>query len=179
MIAFQIIAAVDQELGIGKGGKLPWHLPSDLKHFNRITTSGAGTNRYNIMIMGRRTWDSLPTRYKPLPDRINWVISRNAHLFLPAEVSRFATFNEALEAAPKHYDPSRLNCYVIGGAQIYHTALQHPQCQKLYITHLLKVFGCDTFFPDALSRFKMTAKSDIYQENNVSFFFAEYIPASA
>ena len=76
---FSIIAAVDQSGGIGQGGKLPWNLKGDLKHFKEVTQGQGGPAKLNAVIMGRTTWDSIPARFRPLAGRINeWMKSRTA-----------------------------------------------------------------------------------------------------
>jgi len=178
MFPFTIIAAVDDKFGIGKDGKLPWHLSADLQHFNRITTNGRDRGLVNIVVMGRKTWDSLPDKYKPLPNRVNWVISGNTKLVLPNGVRRFGTLNEALEEAEKNHDSSVTKVFIIGGELVFHSALQLPGCQKIYLTHIQQDFSCDTFFPDPNPNFEISAKSEIQKDQNLTFCFAEYIPKS-
>src|SRR5690242_16184462 len=96
MIPFSIVVAMDQKRGIGKAGGLPWHLPADLKHFKKITTTRFLDKTYqNVVIMGRKTWDSLPINFRPLPDRINIVLTRNDKLDFPSGVYKAKNFNEA------------------------------------------------------------------------------------
>ena len=122
------IAACDPDRVIGRNGQLPWHLPEDLKLFKRITLG-------HPIVMGRRTWDSLPRR--PLPGRDNIVFS--GHLTDPGAI--------VLK------DASRLSgligerdAYLIGGAALY-TALL-PFCQSLILTHVHQRHPGDVFFPE-------------------------------
>jgi dihydrofolate reductase / thymidylate synthase len=173
--SFAIIAAVDADLGIGKNGTLPWQLPADLKHFKTVTMAGAA-NKKNVVIMGRKTWDSLPAQFRPLPGRINLVLSRQSSLRLPPEVLNA----DSLETAMRLLSEGPLkalvdNIFVIGGAEIFRQSVAQPTCRKLYLTHIQQSFGCDCFFPkDYLSYFKPAKKSEPATQNSLDYFFAEY-----
>ena len=124
-----LIWAMAQNRIIGRDGDLPWHLPRDLAHFKR-TTHG------HTVIMGRKTWDSLP---KALPGRRNMVITRQSDYQVEgAEV--FSSLDAALEAAS---DQERV--FVLGGAEIY--ALAIPRAEELYITFVHADVEGDTEFP--------------------------------
>lgn len=127
-----LIAAVAQHGVIGKDNALPWHLPEDLKHFKALTTGHA-------VIMGRKTWESLPPKFRPLPNRRNIVLTRD-----PAYVAPGATVIHSLDDAVKvSFGETAL--FVIGGAQLYAHAL--PHAQRLELTEIeLEVDG-DAHFP--------------------------------
>ena len=130
-----LIAAVTRNGAIGKGNALLWHEPEDLKHLRRVTMGFP-------VIMGRKTWDSLPARFRPLPGRRNIVVSRNAALRLEgAEGAEVAPSLDAALAlagqAPK--------VFVIGGAQIYALAL--PLAHALELTEVDADLEGDRFFP--------------------------------
>lgn len=98
-----VVAATAGTLGIGKEGKLPWSLPEDMAHFKRVTTATkGGGNAVNAVIMGRKTWQSIPERFRPLRDRLNVVLSRNPaareQLNIPASVRVCGSLQEALGA---------------------------------------------------------------------------------
>ena len=113
---------------IGRDGTLPWHLPEDLKLFRSLTT---GTT----VLMGRRTWESLPPRFRPLPGRRNLVLSRT-----PQEgVETFPDLPQALAAAAG-------DVWVIGGAAVYRAAL--PLADRIVVTEIQESFDGDTFAPD-------------------------------
>jgi len=115
---------------IGANGSLPWHLPEDLAHFRAITQGGA-------VIMGRRTWDSLPGRYRPLPGRLNIVITRGRDWAAPgASVAHSVEDALALTALP---------VWVIGGAEIFRLAL--PYADTLEVTEVDEEFTGDTVVP--------------------------------
>ena len=127
-----LIAAVARNGVVGRDNALPWHLPADLQHFKR-TTLGAP------VIMGRRTWESLPPRFRPLPGRRNVVVTRSAGWC--AEGAQVAhSLEQALEQladAPK--------AFVIGGAALYASAL--PLADELVLTEIDAEVEGDAHFP--------------------------------
>lgn len=127
-----IIAAIARNNCIGKNGAIPWHLPEDMNRFKKLTTG-------RTVIMGRKTWESLPERFRPLPDRTNIVLTRQANYPLPPGVERFSSLIEALAA---HETKS---IFVIGGADVYAQAM--PLANRLEITRVDQDVDGDTFFP--------------------------------
>lgn len=160
---FSIIVAADLNNGIGFQNTIPWNIPNELKYFQTVTV-GKGNN---IVIMGRKTWDSLPPKSKPLKDRINIVVTRNHDLTLPKEVIKADSLHAALVEAAKN-EPNEV--FVIGGAQLYADAIQHPACNKIYLTRIQEEFECDTFFPDLdPNRFEQTDSSEPVHVNGFSY----------
>ncbi len=130
-----LIAAVAKNGVIGKGNALPWHLPEDLKHFKALTTGHA-------VIMGRKTWESLPPKFRPLPNRLNIVITRDSAYVAPG-----ATVVHALDEAVKvSAGETARKLFVIGGAELYAHALLHAQ--RLELTEIDAAFEGDAHFPD-------------------------------
>ena len=82
MIKFSLVVAMDEERGIGKQGTLAWRLPADLKHFKEITTEVKDMKKQNAVIMGRKTWESLPEKFRPLPQRLNIVVTTQPNYVL-------------------------------------------------------------------------------------------------
>ncbi|KAK4416694.1 Bifunctional dihydrofolate reductase-thymidylate synthase [Sesamum alatum] len=79
---YQVVVAATPDMGIGKNGKLPWRLPGDLKFFKEITATTSDPNKKNVVMMGRRTWESIPPQFRPLPGCLNVVLSRSGILML-------------------------------------------------------------------------------------------------
>ncbi len=129
-----LIAAVAQNGVIGKNNDLPWRLPDDMKYFMQ-TTKG------HHVIMGRKNYDSLPAKFKPLPDRTNWVVTRQKNLHAPG-CKVVATLEEALQGARTAQEQE---VFVIGGAEIYKLAL--PVAHRLYLTEIKSNIPGDVFFP--------------------------------
>lgn len=117
---------------IGKNGTLPWHLPEDLAHFKR-TTLGAP------VIMGRKTWDSLPPRFRPLPGRLNIVVTRQAD-WLADGALRAGSLAEACALCPADTD-----AWVIGGAEVYAQAL--PLAHTAVVTEIDADYDGDAHAP--------------------------------
>ena|SRR3989338_1526638 len=173
--SFAIIAAVDAKFGIGKNRTLPWHLPADLKHFKNITTLAA-PDKKNVVIMGRKTWESLPSQFQPLPGRVNLVLSRQPRLALPAGVIKAGSLDAALLKLSQGPLLNSIDgIFVIGGEEIFRQSIVQPSCRKVYLTHLLRSFDCDCFFPqENLFEFRQVKKSNPAFDGPLEYFFAEY-----
>ena len=175
MTPFSIVVALDSDHGIGKDGKLPWHLPGDFKHFKEITCTTEDHSKKNVVMMGRKTWESLHAKFKPLPDRINVVLTRNKDLSLPSGVLRAENFKQFFSLlTTKKLIVKFEKIFVIGGEQIFQEALKYPICQKIYATHILKSFHCDTFFPAFKDQFEAEKSSPPICENSINYYFCEY-----
>ena len=129
------IAALSKNRVIGKDNDLPWRLPDDMKFFME-TTKG------HHVIMGRRNYDSLHDRFKPLPERTNIVITRQHDLQAPGCIVLHAV-EPALEIAKNN---SEIECFIIGGAEIYKLAM--PYTTRMYLTEIDAVISGDTYFPE-------------------------------
>ncbi|KAH9320160.1 hypothetical protein KI387_021929, partial [Taxus chinensis] len=147
---FQVVVAATLAMGIGKDGKLPWKLPSDLKFFKEITTHTSVPAKKNAIIMGRKTWESIPNKHQPLPGRLNVVLSRSGSFDIATmeNVVMCGSLGSALEmlAAPP-YSLSIETVFVIGGGQVFREALNEPNCDAIHITAIETPFECDTFMP--------------------------------
>lgn len=148
-MGFHIIVAHDSTLGIGKHNQIPWYIPSDLKWFRKITTysHSHSDNPMDVLIMGRKTWESIPDTRRPLKNRINLVVSTSLPQLHEAWV--VPNFEQALAHAYKYRGNSGNsgNIFVIGGGRLYNEAMQHPDKQALLLTTLQAEYACDTFFP--------------------------------
>ena len=175
MNSFSIIVAVDQKNGIGKNGQLPWHLPGDLKHFKEITTQTLDPQKKNAVIMGRKTWESLPEKFRPLPSRINVVITSQKDFPLPQEVFKALSIREALALLDKSAWQSKIeNIFVIGGALVFQEAITYPECQSIYLTNIEQTFDCDVRFPALPTSFKEVSRTPVRVENSMPFYFSEW-----
>ena len=127
------IVAVNEDWGIGYNGDLLEHIPEDLKYFKALTTG-------NAVVMGRKTWDSLPK--KPLPDRTNIIISNKGNLLLENGAIRLSLDDLLLGITDFEDD-----VFVIGGGTIYKQLL--PYCDRVYVTKIYKKHeNVDTYFPN-------------------------------
>lgn len=134
MTELVLIAAVARNGVIGDGERMPWHLPEDLAFFREAT-------RGRPVIMGRRTWQSLPERFRPLPARRNLVVSRDAAFQAPG-----AEVVDSLDAALEQVRDDGGRVFVIGGEQLFALAL--PRAQVLVLTEIDRDFDGRTRFPD-------------------------------
>ena len=121
---------------IGQGGVMPWHLPEDLAHFKRVTLN-------HPVVMGRRTWDSIPPRFRPLPGRTNIVITRQED-WEETGAQRSSSLRDALQKAENSCGTSS-QVWVIGGAQIYAQAM--PLADELVVTEIDADFDGDAHAP--------------------------------
>jgi len=148
---------------IGRDSTLPWHLPEDLAHFKRLT-SGCP------VVMGRKTWDSLPPKFRPLPGRTNLVVTRQADL--QAEGAVVVTgLDQALSACARLH-PTPADVWVIGGAELYVLAL--PLAQRAVVTELdLDVDG-DAFAPALDASWARTTHETHTAASGLRFAWATY-----
>lgn len=131
---YSIIAAISDNFVIGNGLKIPWHIPEDFKLFKEKTQN-------SIVIMGKKTWDSLPI--KPLPNRINIVISKQ--ILQEPKAIIVNSIDKAFEIAKDKAKQENKPIFVMGGASIYKQTIQ--DAKYLYLSHVKGEFEGDIFFP--------------------------------
>ena len=144
---------------IGRDGVMPWHLPEDLAHFKRLTQGWP-------VIMGRKTWDSLPAQFRPLPGRSNIVITRQTD-WQHAGVLRANSLNEALQQTG-----ASAEIWVIGGAQIY--AQAEPLASRVEATEIAATYDGDAFAPTLGARWLETAREARVSAKGIPFSFVTY-----
>ena len=154
------MAAVARGGVIGLEGGLPWRIPEDMRHFRELTIG-------HPVIMGRRTWDSLPERFRPLPGRRNVVVTRNA-AWREDGAERAGSLEDALrllDGAPR--------VFVIGGAELYAVTLS--LADELLLTEIDADVEGDTLFPPWERRaFEETSREHQVSEAGIPFSFATY-----
>jgi len=179
---FSIIVSLDNKTnGIGKNGDLCWKISEDMQNFKKITTD-TYSDKSNIVIMGRKTWESIPLKYRPLNNRINIIISRDNtirnKLNIPDNVLTAISLDNALEQIDKIENYN--NIFIIGGEILYKEAILSINCNKLYITKIYKEFSkktdYDTFFPDIPNNYRLKSLSPILYSvrENCNFQYFEY-----
>lgn len=168
----QVVIANTTNGGIGFENDLPWKrkLSTDLKRFRQITTNSE-PNKMNAVIMGRKTWESLPLNYRPLPNRINIILSKNnIQIDENENVCVCTSFENALEFANNSKQIDQV--FVIGGSSLFDLALQSPFCSTIHQTLILENFNCDTKINmDLLNNFTIVQSTNIQTENNIRFQF--------
>lgn len=179
---YQVVVAATRDMGIGMDGKLPWNLPSDLRYFKELTTTTSVDGRRNAVIMGRKTWESIPPKYQPLPGRLNVVLTRAGKLEA-ASTEDIVVCNDLFSALKLLMEPPHSalieKVFVIGGGQILKEALNGPGCEAIHLTDIEANIECDTFIPPIdLSLFTPLFSSSHMVENNIWFSFVTYVRMS-
>ena len=131
-----LIVAMDLDRGIGKNNDLMWNLPVDMRFF-KDTTAG------QIVIMGRKNYDSIPEKYRPLPGRENVILTRNTEF----SAEGCAVFHSLTEALENYKNEEERTVFIIGGGEIYRQAMEEEMVDVMYISHINHSYGADTFFP--------------------------------
>ena len=144
---------------IGKDNSMPWHLPEDLAHFKRLTQGCP-------VIMGRKTWDSLPPRFRPLPGRSNIVITRQVDWHAEGAL-RAGSLQEALQLSGDVPE-----VWVIGGAEIYRQA--EPLAQRAEVTEIAQDFEGDAYAPTLGSAWTETAREQHLSAVGLAFSFVTH-----
>ncbi len=150
-----IIVAISENNVIGRGNDIPWYIPKDLEHFKKLTTG-------NTVIMGRKTYESLPKEYRPLPNRVNIVITRDK-----SYQAKGCLVVNSLEEALRKSDNNR-EIFIIGGGQIYREGLKFAE--RIYLTKIHKNIEGDTYFPKLNKFWKL-----VDEEEKSGFSFLTYI----
>ena len=154
-----LIVATTKQLGIGKNGTLPWPtIKGEMAFFARVTkrvnptSSSIDSSVQNAVIMGSKTYNSIPPKFRPLKDRVNIIISRQMSTSLPESETKgrpvhvVRGIDEAVELVSMSKDMGK--AFVIGGGSIYEAAFKHPTTEQVLLTKILKPhYECDTFFP--------------------------------
>jgi dihydrofolate reductase len=144
---------------IGNEGAMPWHLPEDLAHFKALTMACP-------VIMGRKTWDSLPPRFRPLPGRTNVVITRQ-----PGWKENGAEPATSLDQALKLCGQAE-EVWVIGGAQIF--ARAEPLADRIEVTEIAQDFAGDVFAPQLGPQWVAVTREDRVSSSGLKFSFIRY-----
>lgn len=132
-----IIVAISKNQVIGKNNQLIWHLPKDMKFFMDTTMD-------TVVIMGRKNYESIPKKYRPLKNRKNVIITRNK-----SYVAEGCTVVNTIDKSLKFLNNiENSEVFVIGGGEIYKKFLEKGLIDRMYVTHIDEYFDGDTFFPD-------------------------------
>ena len=177
MVTLSLVVAHDENHGIGIHNSLPWHLPEDMRYFKTLTCHCESPDKQNAVIMGRKTWESIPEKFRPLPNRLNIVLSSK-----PVENTESTLFFTSLKDAIQHCDQLQNDGHIervfcIGGANLYAQCIAHERCITLYATRIHRSYNCDAFFPNYQDDFDLVAKSELQTSKadaELRFEFLEY-----
>jgi dihydrofolate reductase len=136
-----IIVAYDEGRVIGNGPKIPWRLPEDMAHFKEVTEGCP-------VIMGRKTWESLPKKFRPLPNRTNIVVSLNQGYRSDPQPHFIARGVCCAINTAEIVCPGQETLWIIGGGQVYAEALQHDVVDNVYASEVAGKHEGDVFFPE-------------------------------
>ncbi|KAF9015140.1 dihydrofolate reductase-like domain-containing protein [Cyathus striatus] len=159
MSALTIIVAATKSNGIGRNGLLSWRLPKEIKYFAKVTTHAPDGHR-NAVIMGRNTWESIPLKFRPLPKRLNVVISRNTNYPLcvvaidASAVDLESSLPSALERSKTSQDEIPIHrSFIIGGASLYTEAFHSGIVDRVLLTRIIspEFPDCDVHMPDFIA----------------------------
>ena len=164
MMRVNLIYARARNGVIGRNNTLPWHLPEDMARFKRLTTGCP-------VIMGRKTWDSLPAKFRPLPGRPNLVVTRQPD-WRASGAHAVASLEQALSGCAR-MQPAPTDVWVIGGAQLFALALR--LAHRAMVTELERDFEGDTFAPRLDPHWAETARESLISSNGTRFAFVTYL----
>lgn len=150
-----LIAGIAQNNCIGNNGTLPWHIPEDLKHFKELTTN-------KTVVMGRKTWESLPEKFRPLPNRKNVVITRQTDYAVPDGVLTFSSTEDVFAQLATE------DIFIIGGAELYKQTIDHADA--LEMTHINQTVDGDAFFP----QINAETWREVSREDHDGYSFVRY-----
>eukprot|EP00040_Diaphanoeca_grandis_P027875 m.159665 g.159665 ORF g.159665 m.159665 type:complete len:189 (-) comp31145_c0_seq1:153-719(-) len=179
-----LVVAATEKWGIGQGGGLPWTLKGDMQFFKKITSTvieeGATAN---AVVMGRKTWESIPKKFRPLAGRVNYVLTRSTDSCSAIEAEGtsaspvFVLGN--LEAALEHANKNAMvgTIFIIGGATVYEESIKLPVCTTVYLTKVFHDFECDTFMPPVsdLGYVIEPSFTKRVQEGDVAYEYQKYV----
>nr|XP_043624338.1 bifunctional dihydrofolate reductase-thymidylate synthase 1-like [Erigeron canadensis]XP_043624339.1 bifunctional dihydrofolate reductase-thymidylate synthase 1-like [Erigeron canadensis] len=176
---YQVVVAATRAMGIGKDGNLPWRLPSDLKFFKDLTMTTSDPAKKNAIVMGRKTWESLPLKHRPLTGRLNVVLTRSESFEIATggNVLICGSMMSALKLlASSSYRSSIENVFVIGGGQVLRESLNASECDAIHITEIETNIDCDTFIPAIdVQKFQPWCSSFPIVENGIRHCFTTYV----
>jgi len=159
-----LIVAVSENHVIGKDNSLIWHLPEDMKFFKKTTLG-------HFVIMGRKNFESIPQKYRPLPDRTNVIITRQTSY----ESEGCMIVNSIGEALNKAKEAQDTEAFIIGGGEIYRLALENNLVDRIYLTRVHEKFDGDTFFPKLKDDWKLMSSEKHHDEKHIySYSFEVY-----
>ena len=142
-----------------------------MQYFKETTVNTKNPDKINAVIMGRKTWDSIPKKFRPLPGRLNFVLTKN-----PDYSSDWCVSLPSLEKCMEiiQLNPSVENIFIIGWARLYNEALKSSDLEKIYLTKVKWEYNCDVFFDSIPNNFILEWKSEKQEESWITFKFKVY-----
>ena len=156
-----LIVAVSENGVIGKDNDLIWHLPKDMKFFKETTIG-------HHVIMGRKNFESIPHKFRPLPNRTNIVITRQSDY----KAEGCVVVNSVEESLKVAKSNGENEAFIIGGGQIYKLALEANLIDRIYLTKIHHSFDGDTFFPELSSDWEEVNREDCFKDDNHKYDYS-------
>ena len=174
---FSIILASDSKNGIWKENNLAWKISEDMKYFKKITSETQDIAKLNAVIMWRKTRESIPAKYRPLPWRINCILSRTLkYEDINSKIDDFVLYFNKFDHCLDELDNKKNieNIFLIWGWSLYNQFRNHPNLEKIYLTKVDWDYDCDVFFDWIPDDFIIESYTDTKQENWIDFSFWVY-----
>lgn len=174
-IAYELMGAVDLNMGIGKDGHLPWKIKSEFEYYGRITSTTQDPTKKNVLVMGRRCWEDVPESDRPLFGCINFIMTsskldvskyQNVHVFSGWEPLEKKLLETEFQ---KQYE----RVWIAGGTNIYADAMKSKYFHRVYLSRVQNAYECDTWFPPLVDHVKRVTDQNVPQgvqeENGVKW----------
>jgi dihydrofolate reductase/thymidylate synthase len=168
---YKIISAFCKNRGIGNAGKLPWNIKKDMAYFKNTTSFVSNKKKMNAVICGKNTWESIPSKFRPLPNRLNIVVSTTMKPQENVIVCR--NIDEVMDYV--HDNRKKIeSSYIIGGSSLYEQFLEKDLVSDIYTTRIDKNYQCDKFMPEIDENKFKVYKTDLDSENGVYLKFEHF-----
>jgi dihydrofolate reductase/thymidylate synthase len=179
MFRLSAVVAITPSGGIGYQGTLPWvsagiRLPGDISYFKHVTSTTDDINKRNAVIMGRRTFESIPSQFKPLSNRVNVVITENPGWSYP-NVETVTSLELAIDLLMNNdkYKDMIESGVIIGGVRLFEEVLFHPMCCSYHLTRINRDFPCDAYLSpktiDRLKQLQAVTRTEEVEENGITY----------
>jgi dihydrofolate reductase len=158
-VNYQIILAIDNNHGIGNNNEIPWKIKDDLRLFSKFT-------RHHVVIMGRKTWDSLPSKFKPLPNRINIIVSKQPRPsnLKPGIIWLNDLFNTESQDILQRFSLQGRMIYIIGGSHLLFSCMKYKdKCSRCFFHEIDNDYKCDTVIADDFWKENMFKKVFVHK----------------
>ena len=160
MIVSIIVAASTNNV-IGKDNDLIWHMPNDMNFFKETTQA-------RHVIMGRKNFESIPHKFRPLPNRTNIIVTRDVN-YRAEDVLVVNSLEDGIDFAKAN---NEIETFVIGGGEIYKLALERNLIDKIYLTRIHHNFDGDTYFPELSNIWEVTNRKDCYKDDRHAYDYS-------
>ena len=172
---FNMILAVDDKNGIWKNNTLAWRLSKDTEYYKKTTSETQDLAKLNVLIMWRKTWESIPSKFRPLPGRINCVLSRTIkNESINSKIDDFVLYFNSIESCLQELEKKDNveTIFINGWSHLYNNVLSDKRLEKIYLTRVFWDFSCDVFF-DGIPKedFCLDSYTDEEEEKWVKFRF--------